>query len=253
MNDRNNGTLKKNGVPAKPVITSEEDILNFYSDEDFSNNPEYRPGTGYPFGIDIQEEIYSWSFGRYRDMIFLRHKVTNSSKDSLLDCWMSPAFDPDLDFNAAGAAGDDANSYVDSALVHKYADAPDIAALREPYKSDPTKLNMGVQWRDFDAPPAGGQYGWIGFSFLESPVKDSRGNIVPNDDSVALGGYGPDSLFQTNQLGLVTFQDWTILNDPSTEDLRYAFITAGTKATWTGTYQRPAASHGYRPFHVASR
>ncbi len=224
---------KPNPVPA---ITSEEDILNFYTDQDPTDNPEYRPGTGYPFGLDIQEEIYSWSFGRYRDMIFLRHKVTNSSSDSLLNCWMAPAFDPDLDA-AAGGAGNDGNSYVNDSLVKADADPADIAQLREPYRSDPTKLNMGVQWRNYTTPPNGKQYGWIGFSFLESPVIDARGNIVANDDSVSLGGYGYDSLFQKNQLGLVTFQDWIILNDPSTEDLRYNFVSAGSKALFNGVYQ----------------
>jgi hypothetical protein len=223
-----NPQLAKIGKTPAPAITSEEDILSFYSDADHTNNPEYRPNTGYPFGIDIQEEIYSWSFGRYRDMIFERHKVTNSSTDSLLDCWMAPAYDPDLDA-AVGGAANDLNSYVDSALVAQNADPGFVSQLREPYRSDPTKLNMGVQWRNFTAPPNGKQYGWIGFSFLESPVKDSKGNIVANDDSVGLGGYGPDSLFQKNQLGLVTFRDWIILNDPSTEDLRYNFVSAGTK------------------------
>ncbi len=224
---------KPNPVPA---ITSEEDILNFYSDEDPSNNPEYRPGTGYPFGIDIQEEIYSWSFGRYRDMIFLRHKVTNSSGDSLLNCWMAPAFDPDLDA-AVGGAANDGNSYVTDSLVKTDADPTDVSELREPYRSDATKLNMGVQWRNYNQPPNGQQFGWIGFSFLESPVIDSAGNIIPNSDSVHLNGYGPNSLFQKNQLGLATFRDWIILNDPSTEDLRYNFVSSGEKDLFNGVYQ----------------
>ncbi len=220
----------------KPAITSEEDILNIYSDADYSNNPEWRANTGYPFKIDIQEEIYSWSFGRYRDMIFLRHKLTNASKDSLINCYMAPAFDPDLDA-AVGGAAHDGNSYVDSNLVKTDADPTDVSMLRQPYRGNPAKLNMGVQWRDFTQPPNGQQYGWIGFSFLESPVIDSAGNIIPNDDSVGLHGYGPNSLFQTHQLGLTTFRDWIILNDPSTEDLRYNFVSSGEKDLFNGVYQ----------------
>ncbi len=239
VGNRNNKTLTKNGNPAKPVITSEEDIVNFYTDNPTTDNPEFIPQTGYPFGIDVQEEIYSWSFGRYRDMIFERHKVTNSSADSLLDCWMAPAYDPDLDA-AVGGAANDANSYVSDSLVFDIIPATPsyVAQLREPYRSDPTKLNMGVQWRDFTTPPNGQQYGWIGFSFLESPVIDANGNIIANSDSVGLGGYGgPNSLFRQNQLGLTTFQDWIILNDPSTSDLRYDFVSSGTKAGWNGVYQ----------------
>jgi|GEM_PF-1943218 len=219
----------------KPAILSEEDIVNEYTDGDPANNPEFHPGTGYPFGIDVTEAIYSWSFGRYRDMIFLRQKVKNSSQDSLLDCWMAPAFDPDLD-GSVGGASNDGNSYVDSALVHADADQTDVSSLREPYKSDPTKLNMGVQWRNFNAPPNGKQYGWIGFSFLESPVIDSAGNIVDNSDSAGLHGYGPNSLFQKNARGLTTFKDWVIANDPTTQDLRYDFLSSGEKDLFNGAY-----------------
>lgn len=242
---------KINKLPA-PALTSEEDILNLYTDQDPTNNPEYRPGTGYPFGIDIQEEIYSWSFGRYRDMIFERHKVTNNtdkipgaSPDTLIDCWMAPAYDPDLDA-AVGGAANDANSYVNDSLVKADADPTDVSELREPYRSDASKLNMGVQWRNTSTPPNGAQYGWLGFSFLESPVIDSVGQIVANDDSVGLHGYcGPNSLFEkqpsvgspAGQLGLVTFRDWIILNDPSTEDLRYDFVSSGEKDIFNGDYQ----------------
>ncbi len=234
-----------NGKVPKPALTSEEDIVNFYSDQDPSNNPEFRQGTGYPFGIDIQEEIYSWSFGRYRDMIFERHKVTNNSSelgsgagDTLIDCYMAPAYDPDLDDAASGAAQQDGNSYVNSSLlpIINCLNPVDTSQLREPYRSDLTKLNMGVQWRNYGQPPNGQQYGWIGFSFLESPVKDSAGNIIANDDSAALHGYCANSLFQKNQLGLTTFKDWTILNDPSTEDLRYNFVSSGEKDLFNGVY-----------------
>ncbi len=227
---------KGGNTSVKPAITSEEDIFNVYTDQDPTNNPEFRAGTGYPFGIDVQEEIYSWSFGRYRDMIFLRQKVTNSSGDSLIDCYMAPAFDPDLDA-AVGGANNDANSYVTDSLVKTTADAASVQELREPYRSDPAKLNMGVQWRNYTQAPNGKQYGWIGFSFLESPVIDASGNIIANDDSAGLGGYGPNSLFQKNQLGLTTFRDWIILNDPSTQDLRYDFVASGEKDLFNGVYQ----------------
>ena len=151
-----NPQLAAIGKKPKPVITSEEDILNFYTDDPTTDNPEYIPNTGYPFGVDIQEEIYSWSFGRYRDMIFERFKLKNSSGDSLLDCWMAPAWDPDLDASASGAAAEDANSYVDSALVYNNSPCRPSRTrqqLREPYKTHPEKFNMGVQWRNYTQPP----------------------------------------------------------------------------------------------------
>jgi hypothetical protein len=195
---------------------------------------------GYPFNVDIQEVIYSWSFGRYRDMIFVRYKVKNSNfYDTLFNCWMAPAFDPDLDASVRGGSND-ANSYVSDSLVNAMADSASIAQLREPYRSDPTKLNMAVQWRNYNQPPNGKQYGMLGVSFLESPVVDTTGNIIPNDDSAALGGYGPNSLFQKNQLGLATVRAWTINNDPVdgplTPNARYDFVSKGTHDSFNGNY-----------------
>ena len=222
----------------KPAIFSEEDIVNEYTDQNEQvSDPEYRAGAGYPFGINVTEAIYSWSFGRYRDMIFLRQKVTNANTDphdTLINCWMAPAFDPDLDA-AVGSASYDGNSYVDSTM-NAQIDPTDLSQLREPYRSDLKKLNMGVQWRNYNNPPNGQQFGWLGISFLESPVVDAQGNIVANDDSAALGGYGPNSLFQKDQLGLVTFKDWVIQNDPSTDDLRYDFVSSGEKDHFNGAY-----------------
>ncbi len=225
-----------NGKTPAPAVVSQEDIVNLYSDADTANNPEFAAGTGYPFGLDIQEVIYSWSYGSYRDMIFVRYKITNSSNDTLFDSWIAPAFDPDLDA-AVGGASNDAVSYVNDSLVKAAADSAMVSELREPYRSDPTKLNMGVAWRNVANPPNGKQYGWMGISFLESPVIDSHGNIIPNDDSAALQGYGPNSLFQNNQLGLVTFRDWIILNDPPNAPLRYSFVSNGEKDVFNGVYQ----------------
>jgi hypothetical protein len=232
-----------NGHPVTPSILSEEDIFNQYSDEDVANDPEFRPGAGYPFGINIQEAIYSWSFGRYRDMIFVRHKVTNASGDSLLNCWMAPAFDADL---GAGAANE-SNSFV-SDSVGLANNAAVNAGLREPYRSHPSKLNMGY-YLSHAQEHQGKEYGMVGFSFLESPVIDpANGNIIANDDSTALGGYGPNSRFQQDQLGLVTFKKWTINNDPSTGDLRYDFVSSRSKDLTEGLYGDMRHLMGTGPF-----
>ncbi len=244
-----NPQLAKIGKTPKPAITSEEDILNFYTDNPTTDNPEFVPGTGYPFGLDIQEEIYTWGYGSYRDMVFIRYKVKNSSNDTLFNSWIAPAFDPDLDA-AVGGEANDANSYVNDSFVNATADSTMVSQLSEPYRSDPTKLNLAVQWRNYIQPPNGQQYGWLGISFLESPVIDANRNIIPNDDSAALGGYCSSSLFRTNQLGLVTFRDWVILIDPDSSDMRYNFVSNGEKDRWNGVYQDQRMMMATGPFNL---
>ncbi len=244
-----NPELEKIGKMAKPAMVSQEDILNLYSDADSSNNPEFVSGLGYPFDIDVQEEIYSWGYGSYRDMIFVRYKIKNSSNDTLFNSWIAPAYDPDLDA-AAGGASNDANSYVSDSLVATTADSTMVSQLSEPYRSDPTKLNMAVQWRNYTQPPNGKQYGWFGVSFVETPVVDDAGILVPNDDSSALQGYGPNSVFQSNQLGLVTCKDWTILDDPPTTNLRYNFVSSGDHDSWNGIYQDQRLLIATGPFNL---
>jgi hypothetical protein len=236
------------GKIPKPAIVSQEDILNLYTDADSANDPEFVPGMGYPLGIDVQEEIYSWGYGSYRDMVFVRYKVRNSSNETMYDSWIAPALDPDLDASAPGAAGEDANSYVNDSLVKAITDSTMVSELSEPYRSDPSLLNMAVQWRNFTTGP---QYGWFGVSFVESPVVDSNGYIIPNDDSLPLHGYGPNSLFQKKQEGLVTCRDWTILDDPSTSDLRYDFVSNGEKDSWNGVYQDQRLLIATGPFNLA--
>jgi hypothetical protein len=203
---------------AVPAMLSQEDIVDFYDDADPAANPEFKPNSGYPFGLNIQEIVYSWSFGKYRDLLFVRYKAQNTSKDTLHECYLAPAFDPDL-----GEPTNDHNTYLadaDSTLTKQNS------GLAEPFRSHPSKLNMAYQ---FSEPEAGKEYGVIGFSFLESPtINPSTGEIVDNSDSAAIGGYGPTGL---KQLGLKTFQKWTITNDPTTQDLRYDFMAANTLNT----------------------
>ncbi|MEI8135379.1 MAG: hypothetical protein WCH46_09985 [bacterium] len=213
-----------NGKIPKPAMLSQEDIVNIYTDQDVSQNPEYKAATGYPFGLNVVEVIYSWSFGKYRDMMFVRRKVTNASADSLTECFLSNSFDPDLGVGGSAAAND-ANSYFGSTPAD-LADCQRLFPKTSPYYSDPTALNMARQWSktESSAQPAG-EYGCIGFTFLESPVTTPNGNIVDISDSDAVGGYCSG----LKQLGLKTFRQWTITNDPPTADLRYDFLADGSR------------------------
>jgi hypothetical protein len=236
-----NGHQALNGKIPKPAMLSQEEIVNIYTDQDVTQNPEYRAGIGYPFGLNVVEVIYSWSFGRYRDMIFVRRKVTNASKDNLTDCFMSAAFDPDLGATAGDEQYDD-NSFfgltpADLAFCQK------TFPIGSPYHDNPFALNMAEQWKTI--PPKGVTFGVIGFTFLESPVTAPNGNILDISDSASVGGY-----CNLNQLGINTYRRWSITNDPPTPDLRYDFQSSGTKdgPLGAGADQRMLFSTG--PFNL---
>lgn len=208
------------GKTPTPAMLSQEDIVNIYTDADPTANPEFKPNTGYPFLINIQEVIYSWSFGRYRDMIFVRHKVTNTSTETLHECYLAPAFDPDLGpANGGLSAQNDFNSYVND----DETGAKNALKGYPPYDQHPSYLNMAFQASKAES---GKEYGWLGATFLESPAVDERGNIIENSDSASLRGYSDSSI---HQLGLSTFKKWVIANDPPTGDLRYDFVSSGQK------------------------
>lgn len=231
VNDRTIEKLSKEGRQAKPAILSQEDIVNIYSDYNTEANPEYKPGRGYPFFLNIQEVIYSWSFGRYRDMIFLRHRITNAGEEDLLDCYIAPAFDPDLGKPGQGPAQNDRNAYMSEETIIPEHFTVAQRALKE---ADPDSsrfgnklenLNMAYQYSE---PEEGQRYGMIGFAFLESPAVDPQsGEIQDNSEP------GPDGLPRP-QLGLTTFKKWTIANDPPTQDLRYDFVSSGSRDNDTG-------------------
>jgi hypothetical protein len=224
------GTALANGKVPKPAMLSQEDIVNIYTDEFTAANPEYKAGQGYPFGLNIVEVVYSWSFGKYRDMIFLRRKVTNASTDSLIDCFVTPAFDPDLGVGG-GAAGNDINSYF-GLSAQDIQDSKTLFPPSSPYYGNPEALNLARQWSKSEATAVpSGEYGCIGFAFLESPITTTNGQIVDISDSAAVSfaANGNYCAGLQRQLGMTSFKQWTISNDPPTADLRYDFCADGTR------------------------
>lgn len=216
---------------AKPVFISGEDILNTYTDTDVTANPEFDSTDGlYPLGLTVNESIYSWQFGRYRDLIYIRYEIKNCSSDTLRDCFFAPAFDPDLGIDAA-AGGNDFCSSITSADSILVKNALGSNALNASYVSDPARLNMAYQWSKQES---GKEYGALAFAFVETPIATS-GKIIQSNDSSGLGGYGPNSLYSNNNLGLNTFHRWTISNDPTTASTRYSFISSGIKDHVPGT------------------
>ncbi|HVK38893.1 MAG TPA: hypothetical protein VNA88_10200 [Candidatus Kapabacteria bacterium] len=191
--------------PKGPAMISQEDVFTTYSDKDISRFAG-QDEVGHPLRVQIEQTIYSWGFGTrqddpktparditspYQDMIFLKYVLVNRSTDTLYDCYMAPAMDMDI-----GAAGNDRAK---------------IAIER---KEDDT-LNLAVQWSEAEATG----YGYIGFDFLESPAVDATGR-VRSDKRV---------FTEAEQVGLTTFQNWRIEEDPTASGERYEFMAAGDR------------------------
>ncbi|HRP02572.1 MAG TPA: hypothetical protein PLE30_07995 [Candidatus Kapabacteria bacterium] len=234
---RNTNNFKKG-----PAFISSEDIFSTYKDTDLSR---YEGGAsvrekGYPLRMQVEQMIYSWGFGDYRDFIFIKYELTNYSKDTLWQCWLAPVMDVDIARAASASygAGNDRVKFYE-------CDGGDT-------------LNMAIQWSNTDRGERGFGFGYLGFDFLESPavvkyydttykeIRDDEGNIIRVDtiktqrlwDEAKDGLDAPrdyfvrkDSAYYANssQLGLVTFNNWPIEQDKQTDDERYQFMAAGVR------------------------
>lgn len=227
------GDRNTSRYPKGPAFISGEDIFATYKDTDLSRyegGVAQRRAEGYPLQLQIEKMIYSWGFGDYRDIVFMAYNITNYSPDVLLNCWMAPVMDIDIAtaFNLSGGAAND----------------------RVRFHEDDPSLNLAYQWTDPDRGERGQGFGYLGFTFLESPtvwkfydttfVKDDQGNIIGytlNERLEELTNYvRKDSLFYAteNQLGLVTFRNWSIENDPKEDSERYNFLSEGIREGDTG-------------------
>lgn len=204
-----NDTAQRNytAYPKGPAFISQEDIFCVYKDTDlraYEIGEDQARALGYPLRIQVEQTFYTWGFGEYGHFIFMRFNIINRSTDTLYQCWMSAAADFDLAAfpnYAAGAAND-----------------------RVSYYFQDTTLNLAYQWSNTDRGERGKGFGYIGMTFLESPAVDEFFNIRKDK------GYYP----LNEQLGLRTFRNWVIANDPNTDVQRYDFMAAGTRDGDTG-------------------
>jgi hypothetical protein len=190
--------------PKGPSFISGEDIVCVYKDTDLSRYEGgllQRRNEGYPLGLQIEQTVYSWGFGDYADFIFMKYMFIHPEQfqDTLLNCWMGAVLDVDIahSSNLRFGAENDRSVY---------------------YKEDPG-LNLALQWTNGDRGEAGRGFGYLGFNFLESPAVDADGFIRKDKKRFEV----------PEQLGLVTVQDWPILEDRRTNEERYDFLAARTK------------------------
>ncbi|NUN68087.1 MAG: T9SS type A sorting domain-containing protein [Bacteroidetes bacterium] len=174
------------------VFISGEDMFCIYKDTDTLRNPEYKFGSGYPLGLDILQTTYSWNSGPQKDFVFFVYTVINRSNDTLRECFLGPAGDSDI-----GTATNDHNAF---------------------YSANPS-LNLGFQFTEEES----GYSGVVGFDFLESPT------VRTTADSIAIFQRTGNKRNVGQQIGLTTFRNWVIENDPTGASGRYDFMAAGVR------------------------
>jgi len=229
--DKRNVSNYKKG----PAYISGEDIFATYHDADLSyydGGEKERRSQGYPLNIQYEQYIYSWGFGDYQNFIFIRYDIINRNKfsdDSLTnrlntfkDCWMAPIIDVDI----------------------ARAPAVNIGATNDRVRFNETdpSLNMAFQWSNGEYGEAGNGFGYLGYDFLESPAVIKHYVIDPiTGDKIEVKK--PDTDFvrkdratypNEEQLGLVTFRNWSIADDKILDEDRYLYIAGRLRDGDTG-------------------
>ena len=95
-----------------------EQFVARYHDMDLSNYElaeEQARELGYPLGLQIEQNVYSWMPGREQNKhraVLIQYRIVNVSADTLFDCYAGQASDPDI-----GDAANDFQSFVLSARL----------------------------------------------------------------------------------------------------------------------------------------
>ncbi len=217
--------------PKGPAFISGEDIFCTYKDSDLSKysflgGVTQLKGKGYPLGIQYEQMVYSWGFGDYRDFIFVKYDQINMSPDTLYDVWLAPMLDVDIAFanNPTQGADNDRCSFYGM---------EDKETGQQP-DEEKAKKNFAYQWSDGNRGEQGRGFGYLAFVFLESPatvkkyadINEFTGDtLFVNVDSLDFVRRDKPYYTHEEQLGLVTFRNWSLGDDPKTDIDMYNFIS----------------------------
>lgn len=193
--------------PLGPLFVSDEDVISIYKDTDldkFEGGAAKRKAQGYPLGLEICSNVYSWNQEDMKDVVIISKIIRNTSQDTLYNCWAAGFFDIDLVYAPSGSVG--------------------ASNDRAKFFIDDESLNLGVAWTETTQGESGKNFGYIGISIVESPAVDEQGFI--RSDKLM---YDPEE-----QLSLKTFSTYNIAEDISGDDARYDYMSKMTKDEDTG-------------------
>jgi hypothetical protein len=163
----------------------DEQFVVRYNDADLERYEGFGEEFGFPIGLQIQQSLYSWrTFGDYESVVVLAYEIVNVSDDTLFDCVVGQASDPDI--------GDAKND-----RIAIYRDGNGLA-------------RAGVTTTETET---SGDYAALAQILIESPSIGADGFI---DNSLR-----PDQLAAHE---IHTWRNWTLEMDPTTLAERYSWM-----------------------------
>lgn len=169
----------------------DEEISVRYHDADVSRYEGLTQGQmdslGYPIGLQIQQNIYSWSSGPLASTVVVQYQIVSTLGDTLFECVAAPMADADMGNDAAND------------MARYYSERPELRSVL---------LEPGTE---------SGTYHPFVCSILEAPVTHQTDSQV---DNRSRGWY-------RNNGRLGTVQIWSIPEDPQSPEQRYNFMTSG--------------------------
>jgi len=96
--DKRNSAVYPQGV----AMVSDEMFHSRYHDSNlarYERSIERNKKDGYPLGLHFDEKIFTWKNSPLHSSIIVQKTITNSSTDTLFDCYIACVFDPDIRFS----------------------------------------------------------------------------------------------------------------------------------------------------------
>lgn len=173
-----------------------DDILNRYE-----GGVDLREAQGYPLGLQFDEKIYTWSQVPNNSLVIVQQSITNTSLDTLFDCYIGNVFDPDI------------------GLVNSL-----ISSLNDNISNITVKDNNGVEkkgiyaWTGIDKGELGKGFNYLVISQLETPAV--------NNDSLRSIKYSNKAAPFSEQIGTKSIKMYTSDKKLNTDTERYDFISS---------------------------
>ncbi|MGE3062104.1 MAG: hypothetical protein AB7T10_00505 [bacterium] len=198
-----------------------------------------------PLEIEVMQTSYAWVGPLKEDIVFLKFDIRNDRTDGedLKKCFIGLAADNDIG-NEADDAANDLLGFIDTMTVDYNGVEDTLMQINVGYQF---QLESEAGWHDTP--------GIIAYKYMQSPIATERVDLY-HDESVVIEP-GLDTIYTDStrtvidtilprQIGMTTFNYFTIATDPSTKQARYV-----TLAGYDHTAFNPLDPDvSFRPFPV---